>query len=182
MCEHVHLGLQSGSDRILGLMNRGYTGAEFIRKAEAFRQAVPGISITTDIIVGFPSEQDQDFNNTLQVVRSVAFDQAFSFKYSPRPGDDVSPQVKAERLAVLQSLIDELEARSLSRLTGGTHPVLVEGQSLRDPDAFRGRTRCNRVANFTSALPVSPGNTVDIRIVEARGHTLWGESGVDKRP
>lgn len=188
VCEHVHLGLQSGSDRVLGLMNRGYTRAEFVRKAEAFRRAVPGVSITTDIIVGFPSEKPRDFEDTLEVVRSVAFDQAFSFKYSPRPNtaalrleDDVPPEVKAERLAALQALLDELEAESLSRLAGQTLPVLVEGRSLRDPDAHRGRTRCNRVVNFTSARPAMPGQTVDVRVVEARSHTLSGETGVDKR-
>ena len=189
VCEHVHLALQSGSDRILELMNRKYSAADFISKAEAIRQAMPGVSITTDIIVGFPSEQDGDFQNTFETVREVAFDQAFSFKYSPRPGtaaaklpDDVPPEIKAERLATLQALLDDLEARSLSRLSGRTLPVLAEGQSIRDPDALRGRTRCNRVVNFASASPVPPGKTVVVRIVEARGHTLWGECGVDNRP
>jgi tRNA-2-methylthio-N6-dimethylallyladenosine synthase len=189
VCEHVHLGLQSGSDRILGLMNRGYTRAEFLEKAEAFRKAVPGVSITTDIIVGFPSETDEDFKNTVEVVRAVAFDQAFSFRYSKRPGtaaasfpDDVPPEVKVERLAVLQSLLDELETKSLSRLTGGIHTVLVEGRSFRDPGTHRGRTRCKRVVNFASSLPVRNGQTVDVRVLEARGHTLWGETGVDNRP
>jgi len=189
VCEHIHLGLQSGSDRILKLMNRGYTAADFVDKARSFRQAAPGISITTDIIVGFPSENDQDFQDTLDVVRSVAFDQAFSFKYSPRPGtaaarmaDDVSPEVKAERLAILQTLLDELEANSLSNLSGQILPVMVEGPSIRDPEAFRGRTRCNRVVNFTAPSPSPAGKTVAIRVVESRGHTLWGESGVDIHP
>ncbi len=184
VCEHVHLGLQSGSDRILKLMNRKYTGDEFVRKAAAFRKAVPGVSITTDIIVGFPSETEEDFEDTLEVVRGAAFDQAFSFKYSPRPNtaaarleDDVPAGVKAERLAKLQTLLDDLEARGLSRLSGQNLPVLAEGRSLRDPEAWRGRTRCNRVANFTSASPLRPGETVDVRVVEARGHTLWGQSG-----
>jgi tRNA-2-methylthio-N6-dimethylallyladenosine synthase len=139
--------------------------------------------------VGFPSESDEDFQNTMATVRSVAFDQAFSFKYSPRPGtaaaklaDDVSPEVKAGRLAVLQTVLDELEAASLSRLSGQALPVLVEGQSIRDPDALRGRTRCNRVVNFACSSPVPAGKTVEVRVVEARGHTLWGETGVDIRP
>jgi tRNA-2-methylthio-N6-dimethylallyladenosine synthase len=189
VCEHIHLALQSGSDRILELMNRNYSAADFIGKAEAIRQAMPGVSITTDIIVGFPSESDEDFQNTMATVRSVAFDQAFSFKYSPRPGtaaaklaDDVSPEVKAGRLAVLQTVLDELEAASLSRLSGQALPVLVEGQSIRDPDALRGRTRCNRVVNFACSSPVPAGKTVEVRVVEARGHTLWGETGVDIRP
>jgi tRNA-2-methylthio-N6-dimethylallyladenosine synthase len=189
VCEHIHLALQSGSDRILELMNRNYSAADFIGKAEAIRQAMPGVSITTDIIVGFPSESDEDFQNTMETVRSAAFDQAFSFKYSPRPGtaaaklkDDVSPEEKAERLAVLQTLLDELEAASLSRLSGQTLPVLVEGQSIRDPDALRGRTRCNRVVNFASSSPVPAGKIITVRILEARGHTLWGECGVDNRP
>lgn len=189
VCEHIHLALQSGSDRILELMNRKYSAADFIGKAEAIRQAMPGVSITTDIIVGFPSEQDQDFQSTFEVVREVAFDQAFSFKYSPRPNtaaaklpDDIPPEMKAERLAALQTLLDQLEARSLSRLAGQTLPVLVEGQSIRDPDALRGRTRCNRVVNFASSSGAPPGKTVEVRVVESRGHTLWGESGVDIRP
>ena len=188
VCEHIHLALQSGSDRILELMNRKYSAADFIGKAEAIRQAMPGVSITTDIIVGFPSESDEDFENTMAAVRSVAFDQAFSFKYSPRPGtaaaklaDDVSPELKAERLATLQALLDELEAASLSRLSGQTLPVLVEGRSLRDPDALRGRTRCNRVVNFTSASTAPPGKIIEVRILESRGHTLWGECALDIR-
>jgi len=189
VCEHIHLALQSGSDRVLELMNRKYSAADFVSKAQAIRRAIPGVSITTDIIVGFPSESGRDFQNTFEVVEKVAFDQAFSFKYSPRPGtaaaklpDDVPPEVKAERLAALQALLDELEARSLSRLSGKTLPVLVEGSSIRDAEAFRGRTRCNRVVNFTSASTAPPGKIIDVRIVEARGHTLWGESGVDNRP
>ncbi len=186
VCEHVHLGLQSGSDRILGLMNRGYTGAQFLKMAAAFRRAVPEVSITTDIIVGFPSEDDEDFKDTLAVVRAAAFDQAFSFIYSKRPGtaagklpDNISRQVKLERLSALQSLLVELAADSLSRLTGRIHPVLVEGRSLRNPDAYRGRTRCNRVVNFAAAQFLRPGETVNVHVVEVRGHTLWGETKVD---
>ena len=146
-----------------------------------FRQSVPRISLTTDLIVGFPSESEDDFEATLQTVEAAAFDQAFSFKYSPRPGtaaaslpDDVLPEVKARRLATLQALLARLEATSLASLTGSLQEVLVEGQSLRDDQAASGRTRCNRVVNFATAETQDPGSLVTVQIKEVRGHTLFG--------
>ena len=184
VCEHVHLGLQSGSDRILKLMNRGYSADDFVDKVAAFRQRVPGVCVTTDIIVGFPTETEEDFQRTLAVVEVAGFELAYSFKYSARPlteaarlPDDVPAEVKIERLERLQSKLNQLEARSLALLTGQTREILVEGQSLRNPDqaSFQGRTRCNQVVNCTARRRLVPGERVLVRLREARGHTCWGE-------
>jgi tRNA-2-methylthio-N6-dimethylallyladenosine synthase len=188
VCEHLHLALQSGSDRVLERMNRGYTRDDFVARAAEFRNLVPGVSITTDLIVGFPGETEEDFQATLDTVRTVAFDQAFSFKYSVRPGtaaarfqDDVEEAVKARRLLELQELLGRLEADSLARLTSTTQEILVEGTSLRDPQAGTGRTRCNRVVNYQAAGPVTPGELIRVRVTEVRGHTLWGEGLTNRR-
>jgi tRNA-2-methylthio-N6-dimethylallyladenosine synthase len=183
VCQHVHLPLQSGSNRILERMNRGYTRESYLKKALALRQKVFGVSVTSDLIVGFPSETDSDFQDTLELVKQVGFDQAFSFMYSPRPKtaagmwlDDVQPSIKRARLQQLQALLSNLESASLARLVGSSQQVLVEGKSLRDPDALTGRTRCNRVVNFVSGSKPGIGKLVDVRILQARGHTLWGEA------
>lgn len=181
VCEHVHLGLQSGSDSVLQRMNRGYGAAEFLDKALHLRQELPQAAITTDIIVGFPGETEQDFQRTLEVVERVRFDQAYSFKYSPRPltaatrwPDDVPEKTKQKRLERLQTLISECEQERLALLVGSRQQVLVEGASIRDNRAWRGRTRSNRVVNFSSGRNLSPGKIVDVAIAEVRGHTLWG--------
>jgi len=181
VCEHIHLGLQSGSTRILKSMNRDYSQEEFTERALELRQTIPGLSITTDIIVGFPTETRADFQKTLDVVEKVAFDQAFSFMYSPRPKtlaskmpDDVAAEEKARRLSVLQDLLNELESASLAKLCDRTHQVLVEKTSLRDENAMSGRTRCNRVVNFETNRTVLPGETVEVIVDQVRGHTLWG--------
>ncbi len=188
VCEHVHLALQSGSANVLQRMKRGYSPENFVELAAKLRRAVPEISITTDIIVGFPGERDEDFEDTLEVVRQVAFDQAFSFKYSPRPkttaagmADDVPAQVKADRLKTLQALLSEIEAESLGRLEGRTLDVLVSGPSKRDAQISSGRTRCNRVVNFEAAKHSQPGSLVDVLILQARGHTLWGRAPATSR-
>ncbi|MBN2493088.1 MAG: tRNA (N6-isopentenyl adenosine(37)-C2)-methylthiotransferase MiaB [Deltaproteobacteria bacterium] len=181
VCEHLHLALQSGSDEVLGRMRRGYSRQGFLDRARALRASVPGIALSTDLIVGFPGEREADFRATMDAVEEAAFDSAFSFKYSPRPGtpaareleDDVPASVKQRRLETLQDLLARLEARSLARLEGRRLEVLVEGQSLRDPRAQTGRTRCNRVVNFASEG--AAGETVCVRMAEARGHTLLGE-------
>jgi tRNA-2-methylthio-N6-dimethylallyladenosine synthase len=183
VCPHIHLALQSGSNRILALMNRGYTREHFLEIAALFRRDVPGISITTDFIVGFPSETDADFQESLAAIRAAGFDQAFSFAYSPRPGtaaaslpDDVTPALKAERLAVLQGLILEQAEASLRRLVGRRLPVLVEGPSARDAATWAGRTGCNRVTNFTARTAITPGQVVPVTILETRVNTLRGEA------
>jgi len=185
VCEHLHLALQAGSDRVLARMRRGYTREEFIARAGRLRAAVPGLALTTDLIVGFPGESEADFGETLAAVEQVAFDNAFSFKYSPRPGtraatlaDDVPAAEKQSRLERLQALLLRLEAASLGRLVGCQLEVLVEGPSLRDPAEAAGRSRCNRVVNFSCAPagPPPPGALARVRVREVRGHTLWGEA------
>ncbi len=182
VCENVHLPLQSGSNRILARMNRGYTRESFLEKTATLRQNVGGVSVTTDLIVGFPSETDHDFQDTLEAVKQAAFDQAFSFMYSPRPKtaaaalpDDVASPIKKARLLRLQAMLAHLESSSLARLVNTRQQVLVEGASLRDPDAFTGRTHCNRVVNFFVPVRPAVGQLVDVRILEARGHTVWGQ-------
>jgi tRNA-2-methylthio-N6-dimethylallyladenosine synthase len=164
-------------------MNRGYTRESFLEKTATLRQNVGGVSVTTDLIVGFPSETDHDFQDTLEAVKQAAFDQAFSFMYSSRPKtaaaalpDDVAPPIKKARLQRLQATLAHLESSSLARLVNTRQQVLVEGASLRDPDAFTGRTRCNRVVNFFVPVRPAVGQLVEVRILEARGHTVWGQS------
>jgi tRNA-2-methylthio-N6-dimethylallyladenosine synthase len=182
VCEHLHLALQSGSSRVLERMRRGYTRGEFLKKAAWLRSAVSGIRITTDIIVGFPGEDNSDFMDTLSAVEEVGFEQAYSFKYSKRPNtpansfpDDVPEEVKSDRLLVLQSKLNEVETASLRRRVGSLDEVMVEGMSVRDGDSWMGRTRGNLVVNFDAVSPLSPGRIIDVKILEARGHTLWGK-------
>jgi tRNA-2-methylthio-N6-dimethylallyladenosine synthase len=182
VCQHVHLPLQSGSDRVLAKMNRGYSRRHFLERAAALRSRVEGLSLSTDLIVGFPGETEQDFQETLETVRTAAFDLAYSFMYSPRPRtpaaewpDDVLPEVKARRLDELQIVLQQIEFLSLQRMVGSVTEVLVEQVSARDRNAWCGRTRCNRVVNFLGLGDRHAGDLVRVRLLERRGHTLWGE-------
>jgi tRNA-2-methylthio-N6-dimethylallyladenosine synthase len=178
---HCHLPVQSGSDRILALMERGHTVREYLARIEALRAARPGIGLTTDLIVGFPGETEADFAATLALVREVGFDQSFSFVYSPRPGtpaaafpDDVHRAEKEGRLARLQALLNEQAAAISQAMVGRVEPVLVVGQARKDPTELSGRTENNRVVNF--AGPASwVGRLVPVRITAARPHSLRGE-------
>jgi len=184
VCEHLHLALQAGSNRVLEAMRRGYTREHFLERVARLRRAVPGISLTTDLIVGFPGETEEDFAQTLKAVTEAAFDGAFSFKYSPRPGtwaakhleDDVLDPVKQERLVRLQVLLSELEKASLNAYVGRKVEVMVEGPSQRDVRQLTGRSRCNRVINFESTSDLQAGELHHVEIVEARGHTLFAKS------
>ncbi len=155
VCEYVHLPLQSGSDRILAAMNRGYTRAAYLRKAESLRSSLKGVVLSTDIIVGFPGEREEDFLATLEMVESCRFDAAFTFIYNPRPGtaaarlpDDVTPEEKHARMERLLHVTRRLTAESLRSRVGGEEVVLVEGESFRDPACWRARTRGNQVVHF----------------------------------
>ncbi len=182
--EHLHLAMQSGSDAVLERMRRGHTRKQFLERVARLRRSVAGIAITTDLIVGFPGETEPDFAATLEAVEQAAFDGAFSFKYSPRPGtlaaqrypDDVTPAIKQSRLERLHARLEALETASLTRLLGRRVQILVEGASQRDGHAMSGRTRCSRVCNFEADRAVSPGDLVDVRILQVRGHTLWGQA------
>ena len=184
LCPHVHLPVQSGSDRILGAMRRRYTAAEYRSIVQGLRRSRPDIAITTDLIVGFPGETDADFEATLELVREVGFVDAFSFKYSPRPGtaaaglDPVlSPEVARERLEVLQKLQGGLTLAAHRARVGEQTEVLVEGESRRRGGQLQGRDPYHRVVNLPGDLAgcrVEEGDLVVVRIVEGTPHSLIG--------
>ena len=180
LCEHIHLPLQSGSSRILKAMRRTYDRDRYMARVEAIRDAVPDCALTTDIIVGFPGETEEDFRATLEVVEQVGYDSAFTFVFSPRRGteaarlpDQVPHPVKRERM---ERLIDVVQRRALERserFVGTTQEVLVEGPSRTDPAKLRGRTRHNKTVNFTGLG--RPGDLVQVDITGATSTTLAGE-------
>lgn len=180
LCEHLHLPVQSGSNRILAAMNRGYTREQYLEKVEKLRRACPGISLSTDLIVGFPGETEADFQNTRDLVQEVGFHQAFSFKYSPRPQtraadlpEQLPEEVKAGRLARLLDLQDRLTLAAHQRLAGQVGEVLVEGKSKRSSTELSGRLRTNQVVNF-SGPPELVGQLVWVELTEAHPHSLKG--------
>jgi tRNA-2-methylthio-N6-dimethylallyladenosine synthase len=180
LCEHLHLPVQSGSDRILKAMNRGYGREAYLEKVARLRQTCPGIAISTDLIVGFPGETEADFAQTLDLMRQAAFEQSFSFKYSPRPQtraagfpDQVPEEVKTERLLRLQALQDELTLAAHARLVGQVKEARVEGESRRSPEQLCGRLRTNQVINFTGPSELL-GSLAPITVTEAQPHSLKG--------
>jgi len=178
---HVHLPLQSGSDRVLAGMKRGYTALEYKSVIRRLRAARPDISISSDFIVGFPGETERDFDATLKLIAELGFDDSYSFLYSPRPGtpaaelrDDTPQPVKQARLAQLQALIDA-QARAISQsMVGSTQRVLVEGAARRDASELCGRSDSNRMVNFAGPRELI-GRIVDVRITAALTHSLRGE-------
>ena len=180
LANYLHLPVQSGSDNILRLMKRRHTVSEYLAKIEALKKARPGICISSDFIVGFPGEEEADFEATLDLIRKVGFDQSFSFVYSPRPGtpaasveDWVPREVKQERLQRLQALVND-QASSISRdMVGKVERNLVEKQSKKSPHEFAGRTENNRWVNF-AGNPRLVGQFVDVRISEALPNSLRG--------
>ena len=176
----LHLPVQSGSDPILAAMKRGHTVLEYRAKIRALRRARPDILVSSDFIVGFPGETEDDFAATLALVDAIGFDQSFSFIYSRRPGtpaadypDDVPLEVKKERLARLQRRIDSQAQRYSRQMVGTVQRVLVEGPSRKDPARLAGRTESNRVVNFIGD-PSLIGRFVDLTIVEALPNSLRG--------
>lgn len=181
LVSHLHLPVQSGSDRILAAMKRGYTALEYKSIVRRLRAARPDICISSDFIVGFPGESDSDFEATMKLIDEVSFDVSFSFTYSPRPGtpaselsDDTSEEVKSARLRRLQVKIDELEQNVNRAMLGTMQRVLVEGLSKKDTQELAARTDNNRVVNFQGS-PGMIGRFVDVRITEIVRHTLRGE-------
>jgi tRNA-2-methylthio-N6-dimethylallyladenosine synthase len=179
LAAHVHLPVQSGSDRVLAAMKRGYTALEYRSIVRRLRKAKPGLSLTSDFIVGFPGETDADFAATLKLAEEMQFDGSFSFLYSRRPGtpaaelEDIPAERKAERLQALQTRLDA-QARAVSEAMVGTvQRVLLEGPSKKNPAELSGRTENNRVVNFPARE--APGPFADVRVTEARSHTLRGE-------
>jgi len=181
LVDHVHLPVQHGSDRILAAMKRGYTSLEFKSTVKKLRAVRPEISISSDFIVGFPGESDDDFERTMALVADVGFDYSYSFVFSPRPGtpaaalaDDTSAETKLARLQRLQALI-ETQGDAISRSRVGTvRRLLIEGASRKDAGEAMGRTECNRVVNLVAGDDLA-GRLVDVRITEVRGHSLRGE-------
>ncbi len=181
LVSHLHLPVQHGSDRILAAMKRGYTALQYkstIRKLRAMR---PGISISSDFIVGFPGETDADFAATMKLIDDIGFDASFSFVFSPRPGtpaaalrDDTPQSTKLSRLQRLQAAIEANVARIGATRVGTVQRVLVEGPSKKDASELMGRTECNRVVNFAGA-PRLVGQMVDVRITAALPHSLRGD-------
>ena len=179
VCEWFHLPLQSGSDRVLERMNRGYTRAQYLGLIEALRQAVPDLALSTDLIVGFPGETEAEFEATLEMVERVQYDNVFVFRYSRRPGTpaaemdgQIAEDVKARRNARLLDVVTRVTAARSARLAGQTVEVLVDGTSKRDPGALAGRTRCNRVVNFDGRGQAAVGDVVTVRVTGIMPHSL----------
>jgi tRNA-2-methylthio-N6-dimethylallyladenosine synthase len=181
VCEHIHLPLQSGSSRILKAMRRTYDHERYLDRVALIREHVPDVALTTDIIVGFPGESEEDFAQTLEVVEQVRYDSAFTFLFSPRRGTEaaeiteglVPHPVKVERMERLVEAVQRHARERAQRFIGRTLEVLVEGASRTDPERLRGRTRHNKVVNF-AGLAV-PGELTQVRIDSATSQTLAGE-------
>jgi len=181
LVSHLHLPVQSGSDRILAAMKRGYTALEYKSLVRRLRDARPDITISSDFIVGFPGETDEDFEKTMKLIDDVRFDASFSFIYSPRPGtaaselsDDTPDDIKKKRLLRLQKRIDALTFDVSQAMVGSIERVLVEGLSKKSDNALAGRTENNRVVNFTGN-PRLVNHFVDLVITQANPHSLRGE-------
>ena len=181
LCEHIHLPVQSGSDRILKRMNRGYSSEEYLRKIDQLRDACPQISITSDIIVGFPGETQKDYQETIDMMEKIRFDSVFSFKYSERKGtaaqklqDQVSEAEKRQRLKELQALQDRHTQEKNSALEASVQEVLVEGRSRNSEQDMMGRARSWRIVNF-KGRPDLIGKQVFVEITRGYLHSLRGK-------
>ena len=183
VCPHLHLPLQSGSDRVLARMHRGYTAARYLERLAAARAATSDLAVTTDIIVGFPGETDDDFEETLAVAREAAYDSAYTFVFSPRPGTEaaamtehfVAPEVCRERM---DRLVEVVEASALAKheeRVGRVERVLVDGPSKKDADVWSGRTPQQKLVHFAAAGGVQAGDDVDVAITRAAPHWLQGD-------
>lgn len=181
LCKHLHLPVQAGSDRVLALMNRKYTSAEYREKVARLRDACPEMGLTADVMVGFPGETEADFESTLQLLRDLEYDNLFSFRYSDRPGtsasgmqDKISEEVKARRLIELQSLQADITARKSQAEVGAVREILVEGPSRASNGQLMGRTQQNRIVNFSGDGDLL-GRLVSVKVVETFAHSLRGE-------
>jgi tRNA-2-methylthio-N6-dimethylallyladenosine synthase len=180
---HVHLPVQSGSDRILAAMKRGYTVLEYKSIVRRLRAARPDLSISSDFIVGFPGETEEDFERTMKLAQDIGFDASFSFVYSRRPGtpaaelaDDTPHEVKLARLQRLQAAVADSAARISAAMVGSTQRILVEGPSKKDRAELMGRTGNNRIVNFVAGGDAAlVGRMIDVRITQALPHSLRGE-------
>lgn len=181
LVEHIHLPVQSGSSDILKIMARKYTREQFLELVRKIKQAIPDVTLTTDIIVGFPNETDEQFEETLSLYKEVGFESAYTFIYSPREGtpaakmkDNVPMEVKKERLQRLNALVNELSAEAMKKYEGQVVEVLVEGESKNNPEILAGYTRKNKLVNF-KAPKSAIGKLVKVKITKAKTWTLDGE-------
>ncbi|MCX6133280.1 MAG: tRNA (N6-isopentenyl adenosine(37)-C2)-methylthiotransferase MiaB [Ignavibacteriales bacterium] len=180
ICKYIHLPVQSGSDRILELMNRSYTREHYLSLVRRIRASIPGVSLSTDFIAGFPTETDEDQRRTLEVIREVEYDGAYTFKYSPREntkswhmGDDVSEELKLERLNQIIDLQREISLQKNQEMVGQVVEILVEGESTKSPRDFCGRTDTNRMVVFPKGS-TEVGQYLNVRIERANSATLFG--------
>ncbi|MDR3491107.1 MAG: tRNA (N6-isopentenyl adenosine(37)-C2)-methylthiotransferase MiaB [Gammaproteobacteria bacterium] len=181
LANHLHLPVQSGSDRILAAMKRGYTALEFKSKIRRLKKVRPNIAVTSDFIIGFPGETEADFEDTMNLIHEIGFDNSFSFIYSPRPGtpaaqlpDNVPMDVKKQRLAVLQNRILLNTKRISDAMIGTEQPIIVTGPSRKNPEKLSGRTENNRVVNFIGS-PDLIGELIHVKITDALPNSLKGE-------
>ncbi len=182
VCEHLHYPLQSGSDRVLALMHRGYTGARYLDKLAEARRTIADLAVSTDIIVGFPGETDDDFERTLEVAAAAEYDYAYTFIFSPRPGteaadmvaDFVDPAVASERFQRLRVVIERAALRKHEARVGRLEEVLIEGPSKKNPDVVSGRTRQNKLVHFTPPRPIRTGSYATVEVTRGAPHFLEG--------
>ena len=183
VCEHLHLPLQSGSDRVLAAMHRGYTAERYLERLHAARSAVDDLAVSTDIIVGFPGETEDDFEQTLLVAATAEYDSAFTFVFSPRPGTEAAemvdrfcdPEEVRDRFERLRAVVDRSSRRGTQARVGRREVVVVEGSSKRDPSVLTGRTRQNRLVHFPSSQKLRPGTFATVDVTASGAHHLRGE-------
>jgi tRNA-2-methylthio-N6-dimethylallyladenosine synthase len=181
VCEHIHLPLQSGSNKILRLMNRGYLFEEYNQKVSDLRDKIPSISITTDIIAGFPGETDDDHTLTIEALKKIEFDGIFAFKFSPRPGtkaslmeNPVSERVKSIRLSEILELQEKITENKNRLLEGTFQEILLEGTSATDRKKLTGRTRTNKIVTIPW-IDIRKGSLISVEITKGRKHSLEGK-------
>jgi len=182
LCEHLHLPVQSGSDSVLQRMRRGYSRGEYMEKIRRLRGRCPGVALSTDIIAGFPGETEDDFEQTLEILREVEYTEIFAFTFSPRPQtvaakiypDDVPGEIKKQRLEIVQNLQRDISLRKNREKIGSVEEILVEGRSKLRQGQIMGRTRTNRIVNARGPDSLA-GKMVDVRIIGASANSLLGE-------
>jgi tRNA-2-methylthio-N6-dimethylallyladenosine synthase len=183
VCPHLHLPLQAGSDRVLAAMHRGYTAERYLERLRAARAEIDDLAVTTDLIVGFPGETDDDFERTLEVVAEAAYDSAYTFIFSPRPGTEaaaftdgfVPAEVTAERFERLRVVVERSALARHRARVGRVEEVLVEGPSRKDPAVTSGRTAQSKLLHFRAPEPIRPGSYAEVTVTGAAPHHLTGE-------
>jgi len=183
VCEHLHLPLQSGSDSVLAAMHRGYRAERYLQRLAEARRAIPDLAVSTDIIVGFPGETEEDFARTLEVAAEAEYDSAFTFVFSPRQGTEaermtekfIPSDVATDRYERLRAVVERSARRKHSERIGRREEVLVEGPSKTRPELSSGRTRQNKLVHFSAGAPTPPGAFAEVQIIDAGSHYLLGE-------